>query len=95
MMNHHSSQVWRRKMLTDLAVVVAAAVAVVVAVKLPLIDYVVKIVANFARMDSLERIHFAMREMVTEIFAAIENRNFGLSLFHTKKNEEDKRVKKK
>lgn len=86
-LNRHSSRVWRRKMLTGLAAAAAAAV-VAVAEELLLIDYVVRIAGNFAPclvIHSLERIHFAMLEMVTGTFAAIESKNFGLSLHHTEK----------
>lgn len=91
-MNRQFWWVWHQKMLTRHVVAVVAAVggdddddAVIVAAVewLPLTDYVVMIVANFApnlAIHWMERIHYATLEMAAGIVVVIENNSFGLSL---------------
>lgn len=82
------------------AVVVAAvggddddeAVIVAAVEWLPLTDYVVMIVANFAPNSAIhlmEKTHYVKLETVAETVVAFESRSFGLSLFEKKEDKKN------
>lgn len=76
-------------------VAAAAVVAAMFAVEyFPSIDYVVDVVAVDFELDlanhSMEKIHFAILEMVIGSVAAIESKNFDLVHTNKKKNERNK-----
>lgn len=72
----------QHQILIDL-VVVAFAVVMPIVELVPLIDYVVQAVAEFAPNSVIhlkERIHYVMMEMAIEIVVEVENKNFDLSI---------------